>query len=732
MDIRGDRRAQAMQVGAVVLVGVAIVALSAYQVTSVPSQNRQVEAAHSEQVTEQLLGVREAVLDTARTGSPHSALVSLGTEYPGRVVAVNPSPATGTLRTVRAGPTGLISVTNATALGPETADYWNGSEHMVRSRAIGYTPQYNEFANAPTTGYGSSLLYTVFGTDPFSTETAIRGGEALSNQTIIDGNRITLVTLDGGFSERGSDNVSVEVRPVTVSNTTIPLRNTTGEQVELSLSTWATNESWQATLTPELTENGGSVESFACSAPSDDQSCGVLTIRLAPTDSTDPYELRMAKVGVGTDVSDEPPRYLTNVSDRRVSVPENATRELVLEVRDRYNNPVPNSSVNVSIIDRSVLERLGSGAEDPTPMGQLRVPGARGGTVETMTNENGQAVVRYRAPRSINGSGSTNLTVIANRTGQPDPIDRETANATAFDLTVTNTDSSPVAHRLRWNRTALESQAGVRCGANRCIYNRSQGQLTVPVEANATGSNESVPGATVTFATRDPAIASYVRADNATDATGRATATINVSQPGTTALGVAGGTNTVGGPAQLTLTVGNRLPNAAGAYAPQNATSGTPIQFDARASNDPDGRITEYQWAFGDGSRTFGPRPRHTYNTSGTYNATLTVTDNDGAQSTTNATVTIANRPPEAAFEYPLTVPSPNQSIGFDASGSTDPDGEIVRYEWDFGDGSQDVTASIPTTSHSFNESGTYIVSLRVTDDAGNTDVIQKSVTVSQ
>lgn len=55
-----------------------------------------------------------------------------------------------------------------------------------------------------------------------------------------------------------------------------------------------------------------------------------------------------------------------------------------------------------------------------------------------------------------------------------------------------------------------------------------------------------------------------------------------------------------------------------------------------------------------------------------------------------------------------------------------------MRYEWDFGDGSEDATTTIPTVSHAYNESGTYIVSLRVTDDDGDTDVIQKSVTVSE
>jgi PKD repeat protein len=731
MDMRGDRRAQAMQVGAVVLVGVAIVALSVYQVTSVPQQNRQVEAVHDRQVTSQLQGVREAVLRTAATGSPHSAVVTLGTGYPGRVIAVNPTPATGTIETVPPGPTGQVSISNATAVSPETADYWNGSERAFDTRAIAYSPDYNEFENAPTTAYGSSLLYTLFGADPLAGSATVRGGEALSNQTVVDGKRITLVTLDGSFSRTGSENVSVEARPVSVSNTTVPLTNATGERVELALSTQATNETWQRVLTPELAANDGYVDTFTCSAPTDDEPCGVLTVTFEPTSLDDPYVLRMAKVGVGSGASTDGPRYLTNVTDREVSVPENASQRLELEVRDPYNNPVENASVNLTVFDRSVLRQLGTATGATVNVGELRADGERGSTVEARTDENGRAVVRYVAPRSINGTSPANVSVIANRTAEPDPTaNRTAANSTGFDLTVRNADSSPVAHRVRWDRSALANRSGVRCGPDRCIYDRSTGELTVPIVANATGGDEPVRGVDVALANRDRSVVRYTRADDVTNGAGRASATIDVLRPGTTTVAVAGGPNSTGSGDRLTLTIANRVPEAAGAYVPQNATSGTSIQFDARRSADPDGRIVEYQWAFGDGSRAFGPRPKHIYNRSGTYNATLTVTDEHGATDTTSATIEVGNRPPEAAFEFPLTAPEPGQVITFDASSSSDPDGEVATYEWDFGDGSADVAANISTVSHSYDEPGTYIVSLRVTDDDGSTDILQKSVTV--
>ena len=50
----------------------------------------------------------------------------------------------------------------------------------------------------------------------------------------------------------------------------------------------------------------------------------------------------------------------------------------------------------------------------------------------------------------------------------------------------------------------------------------------------------------------------------------------------------------------------------------------------------------------------------------------------------------IPNQPPFASFTYSPQIPVVNEAITFDGSASTDPDGEIISYEWDFGDGSNE------------------------------------------
>ncbi len=58
------------------------------------------------------------------------------------------------------------------------------------------------------------------------------------------------------------------------------------------------------------------------------------------------------------------------------------------------------------------------------------------------------------------------------------------------------------------------------------------------------------------------------------------------------------------------------------------------------------------------------------------------------------------------------------QAAGFDASASSDPDGTVASYHWDFGDGSTQTTTS-PTTTHTYATAGAHTVTLTVTDDAG-------------
>lgn len=155
-------------------------------------------------------------------------------------------------------------------------------------------------------------------------------------------------------------------------------------------------------------------------------------------------------------------------------------------------------------------------------------------------------------------------------------------------------------------------------------------------------------------------------------------------------------------------------------------TTGLNVAVDASASTDADGTIAGYSWNFGDGGTATGATASHTYAADGTYTVTLTVTDDDGATDVTTrfATVEAINAAPTASFVTTKT----GLAIGVDASASTDAEGPIASYAWEFGDGS---TGTGVSTNYTYPAAGTYVVTLTVTDAGGLTDVTTRSVTVS-
>lgn len=226
---RVEERGQAVQIGAVLLFGFLVLALSGYQAVTVPQQNAAVERNHDDRVARDTVSLRDAVVSAANAGETGAVSVQLGTRYPARSLAVNPAPPTGRLATT---PPDDLSVTGNVSLdciGAET------------TRFVEYTPSYNEYRNAPTRRYEHTLLYADFGTSVLPATDQRLFLAANDDGVIGDGDVVNVVPVRNAFNRTGSDAVSVDVVEGETVRTVV--RNPT-----VTLPTRLSESNWSAVL----------------------------------------------------------------------------------------------------------------------------------------------------------------------------------------------------------------------------------------------------------------------------------------------------------------------------------------------------------------------------------------------------------------------------------------------------------------------------------------------------
>jgi PKD repeat protein len=164
-------------------------------------------------------------------------------------------------------------------------------------------------------------------------------------------------------------------------------------------------------------------------------------------------------------------------------------------------------------------------------------------------------------------------------------------------------------------------------------------------------------------------------------------------------------------------------------FTPATPNDNEPILFDASASRSSTGTIVQWLWNFDDGSTASGERVTHSFRSAGTRNVTLTVIDSIGASNAITKTVPVGQGAlPTATIVTSPAAPIVGQAVNFNGSTSRPAPGRVIRsYDWDFGDGT---TGSGANVQHAYAVTGTYVVVLTVTDDAGRTSTATTSIVV--
>ncbi|MCX6667601.1 MAG: PKD domain-containing protein [Euryarchaeota archaeon] len=149
------------------------------------------------------------------------------------------------------------------------------------------------------------------------------------------------------------------------------------------------------------------------------------------------------------------------------------------------------------------------------------------------------------------------------------------------------------------------------------------------------------------------------------------------------------------------------------------------VSFDSSSSYDPEGEpIANWTWDFNDGNISYKQNPTHLYE-DGIYHVTLTIRDEAGATNSTMKTVNAINNDPVARF----TPTVDGKNVRLDASSSSDLNGTIVKYFWEFGDGTNGTGKIVDPHTYE-KDSRIYKVNLTVTDSAGAINITSQDITI--
>uniref|UniRef100_UPI00260268D3 PKD domain-containing protein n=1 Tax=Halorientalis sp. TaxID=1931229 RepID=UPI00260268D3 len=617
----------------------------------VPDQNREVEFNHNQEVQQDVQDLRNAIVSMTGDRNGRSVSVTLGTQYPSRLVTLNPGPPAGTLRAVGTTNQSVgFNLTNVVAVDGDTDDFWDGTRRSYNTGRIVYDPNYNVYDSSPRTVYGQTVLYNRFAD----------GAAARTGQLLIDGTDLSVVTVNGSLSRTGADATAVDVNPISSSGDAIDVEDGSNP-IELTFQSGLPAAQWERLLESEYDPDGSDPEKYVSGIAETQLSEETyeITLTLEPAE----YDLTMTKVGVGTGATDESDAYLTAVTTDPSST-TGSTSEVVLEVRDQYNNPVEGVTVEGGVAP----------GEDGSVDGQ------------DQSDDDGRVQFEYTAPGTT-GTNQLNFSL--------QPLGPAFADGRASDVSL----SVEVTAGGSTNPSGPE-ESGL-------IYNDDATQdPTTTGGVDFTVTNEVGERIEITEVSVDPVDGEISSLDD--------TVANPISPPSATESELyvsADGDGYVDTGAEAELPVSFDLDDGSYYWSNGNPelSAGSDATFDLYEFRDSAGDQLDMDGRSVTITAFYRP-------TAGGQTDRSTFTIRPGG--------TGGNQVPTADLQ--ISTASGNSQYNLDGSGSSDPDGSITSYEWDLDDDGIFDDATGQTPGKTKIDAGR--VSLRVTDDSGDADTATKAV----
>lgn len=325
-----DEYGVAPLIGIILIFGAAVVAFAVFQAEVIPSLNEREEISHNEGVQDSMINMQSSIRQSVVQNSPSSSSIDLGVVYTQRFIFANPPPASGRVFTSEPS---QVAIQNSVAVNGQKSQYWNGSTKSYDTRTVEYSPDYNEYRNSPRTVMSGRIVY-----NSFTNERSERANLTVSNQGIVSGNSITILTIRGDLEKRGFEDQNIQIQPQSAPMESHTIEDN-GNPVTILFASELSESQWREQLQGERTQNGGYVTSVS-------KTNNIVSIQFAQNAT---YRLRLGHVQVGdpdNEIDGQPiPAYIIKTGGDANTISPGSSAQIETTVYDQYGNPISGSEV---------------------------------------------------------------------------------------------------------------------------------------------------------------------------------------------------------------------------------------------------------------------------------------------------------------------------------------------------------------------------------------------------